>query len=109
MNPMASSFTPRPMDYWGYTGVKVRKSDWVSFIKDIGFQEYAKKCMTAGTEDPVMEARYMQKLNQMKSSKTGLVVYEDGSQYDGQREKGRPHGKGLLTYAGKIGMYDGEF
>ena len=44
INPMPSSFVNRPMDYWGYLGLKVKKSDWVNFIKDIGFKEYAKKC-----------------------------------------------------------------
>ena len=37
------------MDYWGYGGLKVKKSEWVNFIKDIGFKEYAKKCVT---DDP---------------------------------------------------------
>ena len=80
MNPMASSFVNKPMDYWGYRGLKVKKSDWISFIKDIGFKEYAKKCVS---EDPStgasQESRFMAKLTQLKTSKRGLVVYEDGA------------------------------
>jgi hypothetical protein len=29
-----------------YKGSKVRKNDWVNFIQNIGFKEYAKRCIT---------------------------------------------------------------
>lgn len=45
----------------------------------------------------------------MKSTKKGYVRYEDGSEYEGGRESGRPHGKGTLKYAGGRGVYDGDF
>lgn len=46
MNPMPSSFVNEPEAYLLYSGNKIRKQDWVSFIKDIGFREYAKRCVT---------------------------------------------------------------
>jgi hypothetical protein len=37
------------------------------------------------------------------------VVYEDGSIYEGERVKGRPNGRGSLTWPNKQGNYDGDF
>eukprot|EP00347_Sterkiella_histriomuscorum_P016638 403352421 len=38
-----------------------------------------------------------------------VVLYEDGTIYQGQRENGRRHGKGKLTLSERRGIYDGEF
>ncbi len=108
--PMSPSFVSQPSSYLYYQGLKVAKQDWVSFIKDIGFKDYAKRCMmenaaTATTD----ETRFHAKLTQMKSSKRGIVVYEDGTVYEGAREGGRPSGKGTIKYGGRRGTYDGDF
>ena len=92
-----------------YRGLKVSKEDWVSFIKDIGFKEYAKRCMTDESGNGMQETKFHAKLTQIKSTKRGLVVYEDGSHYDGAREAGRPHGRGTLKYGEQRGTYDGDF
>jgi hypothetical protein len=45
----------------------------------------------------------------LKTTKKGIVVYEDSTLYDGGREGGRPTGKGTLKYGGRRGTYDGDF
>lgn len=107
---MSSSFVNHASSYLYYQGLKVSKQDWVTFIKDIGFKDYAKRCMmdNASGVSPY-ETRFHAKLTQMKSSKRGSVVYEDGTVYEGGREGGRPSGKGTIKYGVRRGTYDGDF
>lgn len=66
---MSTSFIHNPEQYLRYTGLKVRKADWVSFIMNIGFKEYAKRCVVE--EEVTREAqelRFMDKLAQMGKS-----------------------------------------
>ena len=51
----------------------------------------------------------MQKLTALQNTKRGQVLYEDGTLYDGERENGRPHGKGTLIFPESLGSYDGDF
>lgn len=106
---MSSSFINHADKYLHYQGLKVVKHDWVTFIKDIGFKDYAKRCMMESGTVSVDETRFHAKLTQMKSTKKGTVVYEDGTIYEGGREGGRPSGKGTLRYGGRRGTYDGDF
>ena len=60
---MPTSFVYSPDQHLIYKGLKVRKADWVSFIQNIGFREYAKRCMTEDNiKGAALEARYLQKL-----------------------------------------------
>jgi hypothetical protein len=106
---MASTFVNHPETYLAYRGLKVSKDDWVSFIKDIGFKEYAKRCIVEDDGSKLQETKFLAKLTQMKSTKRGTIVYEEGTEYDGAREAGRPNGRGTLKYGERRGTYDGEF
>lgn len=93
-----------------YTGHKVRKSDWVAFIQNVGFKEYARRCVTEETvPGGAAEAKFLEKVKQMKANKRGAVLYEDGTVFDGTREAGRPQGRGSLVWPDKQGTYDGDF
>jgi hypothetical protein len=43
----------------------------------------------------------------LKSEKKGKVLYEDGTIYEGERQKGRRNGKGKLILPNRKGIYDG--
>lgn len=57
----------------------------------------------------VSEAKFLEKLTQLKETKRGIVIYEDGTKYDGGRANGRPQGRGSLIFPEKLGTYDGDF
>jgi|LauGreDrversion4_2_1035121.scaffolds.fasta_scaffold151084_4 hypothetical protein len=100
--PLPTSMVNSPESHLRYKGNKVRKGDWVSFIQNVGFKEYAKRCVTEeNIAGGAAEAKFLEKLNQMKTAKRGTVVYEDGTIYDGGREAGRPHGRGSLVWPDK--------
>jgi hypothetical protein len=60
-------------------------------------------------EGGLQEARFLAKVTMISSSKKGTVVYEDGTVYDGARDRGRQHGRGILTLANGNGTYEGDF
>ncbi len=43
--PLPTSFQYNPESFMRYMGKKVRKPDWIGFIQNIGFSEYAKRCI----------------------------------------------------------------
>ena len=53
--------------------------------------------------------KMIKKILQIKTLKKGVILYEDGTVYEGERMNGRCHGKGKLVFANRKGIYDGEF
>ena len=112
--PVPTSFQNCRDKYLKYTGKKVRKSDWINFIQNIGFTDYAKKCVVDEQDvdeegERMRNDKLIKKIMKLKTVKKGVVLYEDGSVYEGERENGRCHGKGKFISAHRKGTYEGEF
>ena len=62
--PLPTSFTENLDLHIRYTGRKVRRQEWVTFIQNIGFRDYARRCVTEDlVEGSVLEAKFLEKLS----------------------------------------------
>ncbi|CDW79672.1 UNKNOWN [Stylonychia lemnae] len=111
--PISTTYANHQEDYMSFRGKKVRKSDWINFIKERGFSQFARECMVVYNKDQegnkLREDEMVKKLAQIKNAQRNRITYEDGTIYEGSRDHGRRHGKGILSLASRRGIYNGDF